>query len=79
MQTSQNIDYQKQIDEAMKRAKCKKVLYLYDEYWNRQLLGVFSKSKAAQIKKYLRQKKLIDRLAEFDILTTEPDSDFKYK
>lgn len=79
MQSTPNINYQNQINEALKRAKCKKVLYLYDESWNRQLLGVFSKSKAAQIKKYLRQKKLIDRLAEFDILTTEPDSNFKYK
>lgn len=78
MQSLQNIDYQIQIEEALKRAKFKKVFYLYDESGNRQLLGVFSMKKASQIKKYFQNKKLIDRLAEFEIRTTEPDSSFKY-
>lgn len=76
MQLPQNIDYQIEVEEALKRAKCKKVLYFYDDYGERHLLGVFSLKKASQIKKYLRSKKLIDRLSEFDVKTTEPDSHF---
>jgi hypothetical protein len=78
MQVQQSLDYQSQIDEALKRAKPKKVLYLYDESGNKFLLGVFSKKKSEKIKDYLRVKKLINRLSEFDIITTEPDSDFSY-
>jgi len=76
MQTAQNIDYQKQIEEASKRAKDKKVLYLYDELGYKKLLGVFNKKAAVQIKKELRRKKLINRLTEVDIRTTEPDINF---
>lgn len=78
MQVQQNLEYQSQINEALKRAKPKKVLYLYDETGNKCLLGVFNKKKSEEIKKYLRIKKMINRLSEFDIITTEPDSDFTY-
>lgn len=78
MQSPQQIDYKSQIDEAVKRAKCKKVLYFYDESGNRELVGVFSLKKASQIKQYFRSKQLINRLAEFEVRTTEPDSQFKY-
>jgi hypothetical protein len=78
MQVSENIDYQQQIEEATKRAKLKKVLYLYDDFGNKQCLGVFSKKRAVEVKKFLRTKKLINRLSEFDIKTTEPDSIFNY-
>jgi hypothetical protein len=78
MQVQQSTDYQTQIDEALKRAKPKKVLYLYDESGNKFLLGVFNKKRAEEIKDHLRVKKLINRLSEFDIVTTEPDSDFSY-
>lgn len=78
MEATQNIDYQSQIEEASKRAKCKKVLYLYDETGNKQLLGIFSRAKVIQIKEFLRQRKLIGRLSEFEIRTTEPDTEFKY-
>jgi hypothetical protein len=78
MQVQQSIDYQSQISEALKRAKPKKVLYMYDESGNKFLLGVFNKKKSEEIKKYLRMKKMINRLSEFDIITTEPDSDFSY-
>lgn len=78
MQSPQQFDYQTQIEEAVKRAKCKKVLYFYDEAGNRELVGVFSLKKASQIKQYFRSKKLINRLAEFEVKTTEPDSQFKY-
>jgi len=76
MQSTPNIDYQKQIEEASKKAKLKKVLYLYDELGYKRLLGIFDKKTAAQIKKQLRSQKLIDRLSEFEIKTTEPDSRF---
>ena len=78
MQVQQSVEYQSQIIEALKRAKPKKVLYLYDETGNKFLLGVFNKKKTEEIKKYLRTKKMINRLSEFDIITTEPDSDFTY-
>lgn len=78
MQVQETLDYQSQIDEALKRAKPKKVLYLYDESGNKFLLGVFNKKKSEEIKDYLRVKKLINRLSEFDIITTEPDSEFSY-
>lgn len=78
MQVQQNIDYQSQITEALKRAKPKKVLYMYDETGNKFLLGVFNKKKSEEIKKYLDTKKMLNRLSEFDIITTEPDSDFTY-
>lgn len=71
-------NYQIEIEEAAKRAKCKKVLYLYDEAGNREMLGVFSKNKAGQIKRFLQQKKLLNRLTEFDVRTTEPDTEFSY-
>ena len=78
MQLQQNIEYQDQISEALKRAKPKKVLYMYDETGNKFLLGVFNKKKSEEIKKHLRMKKMINRLSEFDIITTEPDSDYSY-
>ncbi|MFQ6108613.1 MAG: hypothetical protein ACE5L7_03555 [Candidatus Aminicenantales bacterium] len=78
MQSPQKIDYQIQIEEALKRAKCKKVLYLYDDYGEKHMLGVFSPKKASQIKKYLQQKKLLNRLSEFEVKTTEPDSYFNF-
>jgi len=40
MQSLQTIDLQQQIEEASKKAKPKKALYLYDETGNRELLGV---------------------------------------
>jgi hypothetical protein len=76
MQTVQETNMQKQIDEALKRAKSKKVLYFYDESGHKKLLGVFDKKKASQIKKYYRSRKLIDRLTEYEVVTTEPDSIF---
>ncbi len=76
MQLVENIDFEKQVEEALKRVKEKKVLYLYDESGYKRLLGVFDKKKAVQIKKLLRKQKLINRVTEFDIRTTEPDSDF---
>jgi len=78
MQTPQKIDYSAEIEAALRRAKCKKVLYLYDESGEKQLLGVFSLKKASQIKKYFRQKKIIGRLSEFEVKTTEPDSQFTW-
>jgi uncharacterized GH25 family protein len=78
MQVQENTDYQSQITEALKRAKPKKVLYMYDETGNKFLLGVFNKKKSEEIKKYLHTKKMLNRLSEFDIITTEPDSDFRY-
>jgi len=76
MQTMQNIDYQKQIEEALKKAKDKKVLYFYDDLGYKRLLGVFNKRTASQIKSYLKKRRLLNRLTEFDIRTTEPDSSF---
>lgn len=78
MQAPQKINYQAEIEEALKRAKCKKVLYLYDEYGNRHQLGVFSKKRAEEIKKHLNAKNLINRVSEFEIRTTQPDSNFKF-
>ena len=78
MQLQQNLSCEGEIAEALKRAKPKKVLYLYDESGNKFLLGVFNKKKSEEIKKYLQTKKLLNRLSEFDIITTEPDSDFSY-
>ncbi len=67
---------QELIEEAVKRAIEKKVLYLYDETGNRELLGVFSKSRVSRVKKYFRNKDMINRLTEFDVRTTEPDTPF---
>lgn len=78
MQVQQDSSMQAQIDEALRKAKPKKVLYVYDESGNKILLGVYTKTKAQEIKKYLRAKKMINRLSEFDILTTEPDSEFPF-
>jgi len=64
------------IEEAVKRAIEKKVLYLYDETGNRELLGVFSKSRVSRVKRYFRNKDMINRLTEFDVRTTEPDTPF---
>jgi hypothetical protein len=77
MQVQQNLNYDVEITEALKRAKPKKVLYLYDESGNKFLLGVFNKKKSEEIKKHLQTKRMLNRLSEFDIITTEPDSDFK--
>jgi len=74
MQATQIIDCQTQIEEAAKKAKCKKVLYLYDEAGNKLLLGIFNKRRALQIKKRLLNMNMIGRLSEFDIRTTVPDS-----
>jgi len=76
MQLVQNIDYQRQIEEALKKAKYKKVLYFYDDLGYKRLLGVFNKKTTSQIKSYLRKRKLLDRLTEFDVKTTEPDITF---
>jgi hypothetical protein len=70
----QNIEYQKMIDEAVKKAKWKKALYVYDDTGNKNLLGVFSKKKAQEIKEQLKKKNMLNRMTEFDIKTTEPDS-----
>jgi len=78
MPSTQKIDNQAEIEDALKRAKCKKVLYLYNESGDKHLLGVFSPKKASQIRKYLRTKKLSGRLSEFNVKTTEPDSIFNY-
>lgn len=77
MQVPQIIDYQTQINEASRRAKCKKVLYLYDDTGDRHLLGIFNKRKAIEIKKHLGDKNKLERLSEFEIRTTEPDSDYE--
>jgi hypothetical protein len=74
MYVPQEFNVQQQIDEAVRRAKCKKALYLYDETGNRELLGVFSKSKVSQIRTYLKDRNLLNRLTEFEVLTTEPDT-----
>lgn len=74
MQTSIDITLQQQIESALKRAKDKKVLYLYDDAGYKRLLGVFDKKKASRIKRQLRRQRLLNRLTEFDIRTTEPDS-----
>lgn len=68
---------QTQIQEALKRAKWKKVLYFYDEQGYRKRLGVFSKKKSIEIKRYLRDKRLIQRLSEFDVKTDMPDTPLK--
>lgn len=74
MPSVQQIDYQTQIQEALKRAKWKKVLYFYDDQGYRKMLGVFSKKKTFEIKRYLRDQKLIQRLSEFDVKTDMPDT-----
>lgn len=74
MQFPQEITVQQQIDDAVRKARCKKVLYLYDETGNRELLGVFSKSKVNHIRTYLKDRNLLNRLTEFDVRTTEPDT-----
>ncbi len=76
MQSAQETIIQKQIDEALKRAKCKKVFYFYDELGHKKLLGVFDKKKASQIREYYRSRKLVDRLTEQEVRTNEPDSIF---
>ena len=77
MQQVQDANIQEQIEHALKRAKNKKVLYLYDESGYKRLLGVFDKRKASRIKRQLRGKKLINRVTEFEIRTTEPDSHWR--
>jgi hypothetical protein len=52
------------------------VLYFYDELGHKKLLGVFDKKKASQIREYYRSRKLVDRLTEQEVRTTEPDSIF---
>ena len=76
MQSVQDISLQRQIDEALKKAKVKKVLYFYDESGYKRLIGVFEKKKAAEVRKYFQDIILNDRLTEFEIKTTEPDSTF---
>ncbi len=78
MQVNQDTDYNYQIEEAIKRAKCKKAFYLYDETGNRQFLGVFSRKKAVEMKNFFRTKNLINRISESDIKTTEPDTVFDF-
>jgi len=70
----QNIEYQRMIEEAVKKAKWKKALYVYDDTGNKTLLGVFSKKKAQEVKDHFKKKDLLNRMTEFDIKTTEPDS-----
>lgn len=77
MQTVQDVNLQRQIDEALKRAKIKSAIYFYEETGHKRLIGVFDKKKAAEVKRYYRDRKLIDRLTEFEIRTTEPDSSFE--
>jgi hypothetical protein len=74
MQTLIDTALREQIEEALKRAKDKKVLYLYDDAGYKRLLGVFDKKKASRIKRKLKNQRLINRVTEFDIRTTEPDS-----
>ncbi len=76
MQSVQDISLQRQIDEALKKAKVKKVIYFYDESGYKRLIGVFEKKKAAEVKKYFKDRNLINRLTEFEIKTTEPDTTF---
>ncbi len=76
MLSPQIVSNQELIEEAVKKAIEKKVLYLYDETGNRELLGVFSKSRVSRVKRYFRNKDLINRLTEFDVRTTEPDTPF---
>ena len=76
MQSVQDISLQRQIDEALKKAKIKKVIYFYDESGYKRLIGVFEKKKAAEVKKYFQDRNLSNRLTEFEIKTTEPDSTF---
>jgi hypothetical protein len=76
MESTLTFDMQQQIEEASRKAKQKKAMYLYDETGNRELLGVFSQKKADQIRRYLKRKELLGRLTEFDVRTTEPDTDF---
>ena len=78
MQSPQKIEYSAEIEAALRKAKCKKVLYLYDESGEKQFLGVFGLKKASEIKRYFRQKNLIGRLSEFEVRTTEPDSQFNW-
>ena len=51
MESTLTMDMQQQIEEASKKAKPKKAMYLYDETGNRELLGVFSQKKADQIRR----------------------------
>lgn len=74
MQTVVDSSLQQQIEQALKRAKDKKVLYLYDDAGYKRLLGVFEKKKASRIKRQLKSQRLLNRVTEFDIRTTEPDS-----
>jgi len=76
MLSPQRVSNQELIEEASKNAIEKKVLYLYDETGNRELLGVFSKSRVSHVKRYFRNKDMINRLTEFDVRTTEPDTPF---
>ncbi len=76
MQSVLDTNLQRQIDEALKRAKFKKAIYFYEESGHKTLIGVFDKKKAAEVKKYYQNRNLIDRLTEFEIRTTEPDSSF---
>jgi hypothetical protein len=73
---TQKFDYTAQIEEASKKAKSKLAFYLYDEAGNRQLLGIFSKNRANEIRKHLRTRNLINKLTEFEVKTTEPDTNF---
>ncbi len=74
MYNPQTSDIQEQIREALSRAKWKKVYYIYDDCGYKNFLGVFGYKKANEIKKFLRKKNLINRLSEFEVRTTEPDT-----
>jgi hypothetical protein len=76
MQSVQDTNLQRQIDEALKKAKFKKAIYFYDESGYKRLIGVFDKKKAAEVKKYYRDRNLFNRLTECEIRTTEPDTIF---
>ncbi len=78
MQLNRKIDYQAQIEKALERAIWKKVLYFYDQYGNKHLLGVFRRRTADKIKRVLEKKDLINRVSEFEVLTNQPDSHFNF-
>lgn len=78
MNWPQKVDYKDQIEETLKRAKCKKVFYLYNDQGYKLFFGVFNKKKATEIKRYLRRKNLINRLSESEVKTNMPDTNFKY-
>jgi len=74
MDASMRADLKAQINEALNRAKWKKACYFYDDFGYRHFIGLFSQKGISEIKRLLREKKLLSRLSEFDVKTTEPDT-----